>query len=107
MVVAEEGPFYLDGLLQCHVLMRPVTWRRERSYQCGRCGYSVDALGAEVEVWEQARLARPRLGTGRTPYAERGWRLSAELTRARLLANGRYALDWRDQPNKPINRGRF
>jgi hypothetical protein len=95
-VTGQEGPFYLDGLLYCHAPMRPVTWRRERSYQCGVCRHSVDALAAEVEVWEMATHQRPALGTGSTPYAERALRLAGALRWARWLPNGRYILRWLD-----------
>lgn len=100
MTVREEGPFYLDGLLYCHVPMRPVTWRRERTYQCGACRYAVDALAAEVEVWELATRQLPELGNGSTPYAQRAERLTAVLRWARLHNHGHYLLRWLDQPSR-------
>jgi hypothetical protein len=93
-MVIEAGPFYLEGLLFCHVPMRPVTWRRDRAYQCGACRWSIDALTAEVEVWELATRARPRLGDGSTPYAKRRALLASMLDRVRSLDIGRYELLW-------------
>ena len=91
-------PFYLDGLLYCHGAMRPVTRRTRRRYECPVCQASVDALAAEVEVWEQAHTARPELGDGSTPYQQRAARLAPVLRWARLLANGRYLLRWHGAP---------
>jgi hypothetical protein len=94
VTAARPEPFYLDGLLYCHAPMRPVTRRTRRRYECPVCRCSVDALAAEVEVWEQAHTARPDLGAGSTPYEHRAARLAAVLRWARLLANGRYTLRW-------------
>lgn len=92
--MGEEGPFYLDGLLYCHLPMDPVTSRRGRAYRCGVCRHSVDALAAEVEVWELATEARPELGSGSTPYADRAARLAPVLRWVRPLCTGDYPLRW-------------
>ena len=80
-------------------------------FRCGRsrgagnvptsvvCRYSVDALAAEVEVWELVTRQRPELGIGSTPYTQRADRLVAVLRWARLHNNGQYLLRWYGQPS--------
>lgn len=93
----EEGPFYLDGLLYCHAPMWSVTGRGgSRRYTCKVCRVSIDALAAEVEVWERATAERPELGFWGTPYTERAARLAGLLRWARQVGDGRYILRWHD-----------
>jgi hypothetical protein len=93
--VSEEGPFYLDYLLFCHVPMLGATRAGRRTYVCSRCKRRIDALAAEVEVWELATTERPDLGNGQTPYTERGQLLAGVLRRVRWLPDqGRYLLRW-------------
>ncbi|WP_344128862.1 hypothetical protein [Luedemannella flava] len=91
--------FYLNGLLHCcDVPMWPITRRTYddrvlRRYRCERCGQGVDALAAEVEVWELATRAAPALGHPHTPYDLRGAQLVGAL--ARVSRSGdRFALVW-------------
>jgi hypothetical protein len=74
--------------------MWPVTRRIDRRYRCTECGRAVDALSAEVTVWEKARLARPSLGTGATPYDQRQVLLAREVLRVDLTAGGGFRLWW-------------
>ncbi|GAA1794316.1 hypothetical protein GCM10009682_15130 [Luedemannella flava] len=90
----EEGPFYLDRFLYCHAPMWAVIDRRGRRYRCKVCNQSIDALAAEVEVWEQATAERPELGFWGTPYEERAARLTGVLRWARRLDTGGYVLRW-------------
>ncbi|MFC7478829.1 hypothetical protein ACFQX7_00460 [Luedemannella flava] len=90
--------FYLNGLLHCcDVPMWPITRRTYddrvlRRYRCERCGQGVDALAAEVEVWELARGPPLRWGIP-TPYDLRGAQLVGAL--ARVSRSGdRFALVW-------------
>jgi hypothetical protein len=96
-----EELFYLAGLLYCHAPMRPETSRQGRLYRCGVCSDMIDALSAEVEVWELATNQRPGLGFWGTPYEERAARLRDVLRWARLLKTGRYLLRWHSAPGRP------
>ncbi|GAA1791153.1 hypothetical protein GCM10009682_11440 [Luedemannella flava] len=71
-----SGPFYLSGLLSCcGSPMWCVTRTGTRRYRCGVCGRGVDALAAEVEVWELVHTSHPGLGNAHTAYEERRHRL--------------------------------
>ena len=56
-----------------------VTRAATRRYRCGVCEQGLDALAAEVEVWELARTRIPTLGNAHTPYDERARPLASAL----------------------------
>jgi hypothetical protein len=75
--------------------MWTVTRRLDRRYRCDHCGQGVDALSAEVRVWELATRARPRLGGGLTPYAERRQLLLGCVSRVHRVGGGvGFRLHW-------------
>ena len=82
-------PFYLHGLLRC---CGTPTWSVTRSgnrrYRCATCGHGIDALTAEVEVWELAWQRKPDLGNGRTPYEQRGVLLAGVLDHVNIVTTG-------------------
>jgi hypothetical protein len=90
------GEFYLSGLLHCCGLaMWPVTRRAGRRYRCEVCGRGLDAIAAEVVVWDQAWRAQPLLGNGLTPYEQRHALLAAALSRVDVSrTGGSYQLSW-------------
>src|SRR3954454_4310230 len=86
---AVTGPFYLTGLLRCcGVPMWSVTRAGSPRSRCAACGWGVDAVAREVEVWELAHTSQPRLGHPHTPYGERGGLLAVAL-RAVEVTHGR------------------
>ena len=93
-------PFYLHGLLRCcGTPMWSVTRSDNRRYRCATCGHGVDALTAEVEVWELACQREPALGDGRTPYEHRGVRLAGVLDQVNVVTTGTaYQFDLRYRP---------
>ncbi|GAA1784284.1 hypothetical protein GCM10009682_03090 [Luedemannella flava] len=81
--------YYLSGLLRCcDEVMWSVSRGMDRRYRCAVCGQGVDALAAEVEVWERAHLRRPSLGTPHTPYHQRGAALRRALSRVDVVRSG-------------------
>jgi hypothetical protein len=93
----EEGPYYLDFLLYCHVPMLGCVARGgRRVYNCSQCRRGIDALAAEVEVWELATRERPDLGNGMTPYSQRGALLAGVLRRVRYRPGAAFILRWQE-----------
>jgi hypothetical protein len=90
------GPFYLAGLLHCcGVPMQTVTWRADRRYRCLSCGRGVDAISAEVEVWDRTWRTDRLLGDAFTPYQDRQFLLSSVLARVdRSTGDTAYHLSW-------------
>src|SRR3954454_13188793 len=73
-------PFYLQGLVRCCGMpMWSVTRHNSRRYRCATCGHGIDALTAEVEVWERACERNLSIGDGRTPYEKRRDQLTHHL----------------------------
>lgn len=97
-----EQPFYLNMLLWCHQPMQPVTFRPDRTYQCGSCKRAVDALTAEVDVWDIVIKTRPTLGTAHTPYRMRAAILFEAVASVQLTGDG-YLIQWRPNlgPQRP------
>jgi hypothetical protein len=94
------NPLYLHGLLRCcDAPMWSVTRRGNRRYRCDVCCWSIDALSAEVEVWELVCRRVPDFGDGHTPYEQRGGRLTnvvrhVDLVWTRRTYTFRLSLRW-------------
>jgi hypothetical protein len=99
------GQFYLGGLLRCCAeVMWSVNRGQDRRYRCGVCGRGIDALSAEVEVWELAHHQYPALGGGHTPYDDRGVLLARVLHHVDLVREGvdfRFVLEVRGSAGRP------